>query len=93
MMIDRIGQISHVQTDSRIGRGNQAGEGRADSISLSRDAMEMADLFRITEYIKSVDVTDESRIAAFREKINDPSYINERVLGATADKIMEAFGL
>jgi negative regulator of flagellin synthesis FlgM len=31
----------------------------------------------------------EERIAELREKINDPSYINDRLLGETADRILE----
>jgi hypothetical protein len=28
-----------------------------------------------------------------RQKLQDPNYINEKVLGAVADGIMESFGL
>ena len=93
MMVDRIGQLNPMQVDSRIGRNEQVrGGDRSDSISLSAGAMERAEVYQVVELIKAAEVMDEARIAALREKINDPSYINETI-SATAGRIMDAFGL
>jgi negative regulator of flagellin synthesis FlgM len=55
--------------------------------------LEKAEIYQVVELIKSSPEIGEDRIAELREKINDPSYINERLVDATADKIMDAFGL
>jgi len=94
MMIDRVGQLNPIQVDNRIGRNDQVrGGDRSDSISLSAEAMQRAEVYQVAELVKASEVVDDARISALREMINDPSYLNERVIGATADRIMDAFGL
>jgi len=94
MMVDRIGQVNPVQMENRIGKADQVqGGSRFDSISLSPEAREMAEVYQVAELVRSAEVLDEARIASLRERINDPSYFNERTISATADRIMEAFGL
>jgi negative regulator of flagellin synthesis FlgM len=52
-----------------------------------------AEVYQVVELIKSAPELDEIQIASLREKINDPAYLNERTMSATADRIMDAFGL
>ncbi|MCL2193810.1 MAG: flagellar biosynthesis anti-sigma factor FlgM [Treponema sp.] len=94
MVVDRLGQLNPVQLENRIGRNDQVrGGDRSDSISLSAEAMAQAEAYQIAELAKAAEVLDEARIAELRERINDPSYFNERTIIATADRIMDAFGL
>jgi len=94
MMVDRIGQLNHVQLENRIGRNDQIrGGDRFDSISLSSEAMEIAEIYQVAEAVKSSEVLSDARIAELKARINDPSYLNERTITATADRIMDAFGL
>jgi negative regulator of flagellin synthesis FlgM len=93
MMVERIGQLNPIQPGNRPGRSDQLREGdRTDSISLSPEAREKAEIYQVVELIKAVPELDDSQIAALREKINDPAYINGTI-GATADRIIDAFGL
>jgi len=93
MMVERIGQLNPIQPGNRPGRSDQLREGdRTDSISLSPEAREKAEIYQVVELIKAVPELDDSQIAALREKINDPEYINGTI-GATADRIIDAFGL
>ena len=93
MMVERIGHLNPIQPGNKPGRSDQLREGdRTDSISLSSEAREKAEIYQVVELIKSVPGLDDSQIAALREKINDPAYINGTI-GATADRIMDAFGL
>ncbi|MCL2269763.1 MAG: flagellar biosynthesis anti-sigma factor FlgM [Treponema sp.] len=93
MMVERIGHLDPIQPGNRTGKSDQLrGGDRADSISLSPEAREKAELFQVVELIKSAPSLDDAQIAALREKINDPAYINGTI-GATADRIMDAFGL
>ncbi|MDR2716931.1 MAG: flagellar biosynthesis anti-sigma factor FlgM [Treponema sp.] len=94
MMVERIGQLNPIQPGNRPGKSDPLrGGDRTDSISLSPEAKEKAELYQVVELIKSVPTLDDAQIAALREKINDPAYLNERTISATADRIMDAFGL
>jgi negative regulator of flagellin synthesis FlgM len=94
MMVERIGPLDPIQPGNKPGKSDPLrGGDRTDSISLSPEARERAEIYQVVELIKSAPDLDDSQIAALREKINDPSYLNERTIGATADGIMDAFGL
>ncbi|MCL2066727.1 MAG: flagellar biosynthesis anti-sigma factor FlgM [Treponema sp.] len=93
-MINRIGQLDPIQPGKKPGRNDPVGgNDRTDSITLSPEAKEKAEMIQVVELIKSAPDIDELRIAELRQKINDPSYLNERVINATAEKIMAAFGV
>ena len=93
MMVERIGHLNPIQPGNKPGKSDQLRVGdRTDSISLSTEAREKAELYQVVELIKSAPELDDSQIAALREKINDPAYINGTI-GATADRIMDTFGL
>ena len=94
MMVERIGQLDPIQPGNRPGKSDQLrGGDKTDSISLSPEAREKAELYQIVELIKSAPDLDDAQIAALREKINDPSYLSERTIDVTAGRIMDAFGL
>ena len=83
-----------IQPGNKPGKSDQLREGdRSDSISLSPEAREKAELYQVVELIKAVPELDDAQILALREKINDPAYFNERTISGTADRIMDAFGL
>lgn len=93
-MIDRVGAINLVQQGKNTGWNNQVNRtAQTDSITLSSEALEKSELYRATELVSSAADMRADRIAELKKKINDPSYINEAIINATADKIMEVFGL
>ena len=90
MTIDRIGSIDPIQPGKKPGRAREAGENRGtDSIDISSAAQEKAELFRVKELVASASDLRAERVAELKEKINDPSYINDKVINATADKILD----
>jgi negative regulator of flagellin synthesis FlgM len=94
MTINPISHVDPIPPGKRPGRSDSvAGSDRNDTIDLSAEARERAELYQVVELIKSAPDMDDARIAELREKINDPAYINETVINATADNIMSAFGL
>jgi len=94
MTIDRINPTEPLQPGKKTGRGGELERGeKTDSISLSSEAMEKAELLRAMELVSSADDVRVDRVAELKAKINDPSYINDTILRATADRIMDAFGL
>ena len=90
MTIDRIGQLDPIQPNKRVGRSNPVeGTDKTDSINLSPEAKHKAEVYQVVELIKSAPDLSDARIAELRQKINDPSYINEKVINATADRIID----
>ena len=90
MTIDRIGSIDPIQPGKKPGRIGQVNESpKTDSISISLEAQERAELLRIQELAAASPDVRADRIAELKERINDPSYIDERVLNATADKLID----
>lgn len=94
MMVGRIGPLDPVQPEKRPGKSEAfRGGDRADSIDVSQKAREKAEMYQVAEMVKSAPELDEVQIAALREKINDPAYFDARTITATADRIMDVFGL
>jgi len=92
MVIDRIGPLEPIPSGKRPGRSEKVGgNDKADSINLSAQAVEQAERYQVLELIRSAPDLDEARIAELRQKINDPSYLNQRVINATAENILNAW--
>ena len=92
MTVNRIGHVDPIPTGKKPGRSEPSGgNDRADTINLSSDAMKKAEVYQVVELIKSAPEADEARIAELRQKINDPSYLNDKVIKATADNILNAW--
>lgn len=95
MRIDQIGGINplnNVQSTKRT-QGSGSVKSAPDSISVSAEAKEMAEAF----YLKGIaDETPDVRtdlVAQIKEKIKDPNYLNPQTINATAERIMQAYGL
>jgi len=65
----------------------------SDAVSVSSEAAEKADLYHAIELVSQVNDLRMDKIAELKQKINDPSYINEKVLTETANKIIDSLGL
>jgi negative regulator of flagellin synthesis FlgM len=93
MTVDRINPMEPLQPGKKAGQSGQIKRGKEnDSISLSSEAVEKAELFRTMEMVSAADDVRAERVAELRAKINDPSYINDTIINATADRILDAFG-
>jgi negative regulator of flagellin synthesis FlgM len=94
MTIDRINPLDPIQPGKKPGRTGQVSKDvTPDSISLSSEAVEKAELYRAMELVSAAEDLRADRIAELKKKINDPSYIDDAVIKTTADRIMDAFGL
>jgi len=90
MTIDRIGSIDPIQPGKKPERANQvSGSSKADSISISSEAVAKAELYRVRELVAAAPELRLERIEELKAKINDPSYLNSEVIGATADKLID----
>jgi negative regulator of flagellin synthesis FlgM len=93
MTIDRINPLEPIQPGKKSGRSEQVSKAQTDSISLSEEAVEKAELYRAVELVSPASAVRADRVAELKKKITDPTYINDAIIKATADKIMDAFGL
>jgi len=92
MTIKPVGHVEPIPTGKRPGRNEPVGgDNKADIINLSSKAVEQAEKYQVLELIKSAPELDDARIAELRDKINDPAYINDRVVNATAENIVNAW--
>ena len=91
MTIERIGSLDPIQPGKKPSGANQVKESReADSISISSEAQEKAEILKTQELAAAVPELRAERVAELKEKINDPAYINDTVINATADKLIDA---
>jgi negative regulator of flagellin synthesis FlgM len=90
MTIDKIGSIDPIQPGKKPGQANHARETpKSDSISISSEAMEKAELYRAIEWAAAAPDVRAERVAELKAKINDPAYLNDQVIDATADKLID----
>jgi len=91
MTIDRVGQIDPIQPGKRPGKIGQVNESpKSDVIDISSEALEKAELHRTQELAASAPDVRLERVAELKEKINDPAYLDEKVISATANKLIDA---
>jgi len=92
MTIDRVGHLEPIPSGKKPGRNEHVrGGDNKDTISISTEAAKEAERYQVLELIKSVPEMDDARIAELRQKIDDPAYINKKVLNATAENILNAW--
>ncbi len=90
MTIDRLNSMDPIRDPQKPSSGGKPEKARGgDSIAISSDASEKADLFRAIELAKAAPDQSSARIAELKAKIDDPSYIDDAVLSMTADRIID----
>lgn len=92
MTVNRVGHVEPIPPGKKPGRNEQVGgNSKIDTINLSAEAVEQAEKYQVLELIKSTPELDDARIAELRQKIDDPAYLNEKVINATAENILNAW--
>lgn len=90
MIIDRLNSIDPIRDPQKSASNGKAGKAAGgDSISISSDAAQKADLYKAFELAKAAPEVRADRVAELKAKINEPSYINDAVVSMTADKIVD----
>lgn len=91
MMIDRVGSIDPIQPGKKTGRADQVNQRpKTDSISISSEAVEKAELYRVREMAAAAPDTRAEKVEELKIKINDPSYLNKEMINATAERLIDA---
>jgi negative regulator of flagellin synthesis FlgM len=94
MMIDKVSGINQINNLQSTKRTSSASNVKAsDQISVSEEAKAMAEAYKLEQIAKETPDIREDLVEAIKQKIQDPNYLNEATLFATADKILSAYGL
>lgn len=94
MTIERLGPIDPIQKFNKTQKSSKPVDAKeTDSIAFSDEAKLKAQLYRISEEVSKTEDVRSDRIAEVKKNLEDPSYIDEKVLGTVADRIMDVFGI
>jgi negative regulator of flagellin synthesis FlgM len=93
MTIDRLGYVDPVANYNRAARISRPARPLGkDSIDLSEEAQAKAELLRAMDSVRKAPDIREDRIAEVKKRLEDPDYINDKVKGVVADRIVDMFG-
>ena len=90
--VNNVSQVNNVQNLRKT--ENTAKVSRdVDSISVSAEAKEMAEIYYMDKVAKETPDVRADRVAEVKEKLKDPNYLNDAVIKSAADKFLSAIGL
>ena len=94
MTIDPVGPVDPVQSFKKVPKAEQPRvvDGK-DSVQLSDEAKSMAEMYHAKELANNSPEVRADRVAEAKAKLQDPSYITDKVIDELADRLMESFGL
>ncbi len=95
MMIDKISGVNPLNNLQNTKRTNNVStvNTSSDEISISNEAKALADAYYLDKVAKETPDVRENLVEAVKQKIQDPNYLNDATIAATADQILSAFGL
>ena len=95
MRINRLGGLNPLNnvTSTQKATAKSSIAPQTDTISISDEAKEMAEVYFMSEVAKETPDVRTDLIEQIKEKIKDPNYLNSAVIESAADKIMESFGI
>ena len=89
MTIGRIDAVEPIQ-NKNIGKPSPAAKNlQGDSVHISAEAKEKAEWFETIEIVSSVPDVRSDLVAELKAKINDPSYLNEKIVSGTAERLLD----
>ena len=94
MTIEGLGPVDPVSKYNKTEKTEKTSKSdKKDSINVSAEAKSMGELYKAAENVKAADDVRQDRIAEVKEKLKDPSYINDRIIDSVAENIMEMFNI
>lgn len=94
MTIDRIGPVDPVSKLNKTTKTQKAApKEKTDSVNVSSEAKNMAEIYKAAEVVKATSDVRVDKIEEIKRKLEDPSYIDDKVLSSVADSVMDVFGL
>ncbi len=94
MTIERLGPVDPIQQYNKSDKVNKPQKTQsADSITVSDEAKLRSEIMQAIEMARDVPDIRQDRVEEVRAKLQDPSYIDDRVVDMVADEILSAFGI
>ena len=94
MTIDKLGPVDPVSKYNKTEKVTKpSNRDKTDSISFSEEAKSKGEVYKITEEVKLSPEIRQDRIDEVKKKLEDPNYINDKVVEAVAEKVMDLFQL
>ena len=90
--VNNVSQVNNVQNLRKTESSAKVSRD-VDSISVSAEAKEMAEIYYMDKVAKETPDVRADRVAAVKEKLKDPNYLNDAVIKSAADKFLSAIGL
>ncbi len=94
-MINGVNNVSQVNFEQNVRKTESSAKVNrdVDSISVSDEAKEMAEIYYMDKVASETPDVRADRVAAVKEKLKDPNYLNDAVIKSAADKFLSAIGL
>lgn len=94
MTIDRLNGLEPIKSVDQVRKAPKTKTSSvADTVSVSREARRLSDANIALEAVRKAPDVREEKVAEVKKKFEDPSYINNALLGLVAEKIMDDYGL
>ena len=95
MMIDKISGVNPLNNVQNTKRTSSADNVKSapDSISVSDEAKAMADAYYLNKVADETPDVRADLVEQIKQKIQDPNYLNDATISATADRILSSYGL
>ncbi len=95
MMINGVSNVTQVNNVQNLRKTENTAKvtESSDTVTVSREAKEMAEIYFMDKVAAETPDVRADKIAEIREKIKDPSYLNDAIINSAADKFLSAIGL
>ncbi|MFP4490457.1 MAG: flagellar biosynthesis anti-sigma factor FlgM [Spirochaetaceae bacterium] len=94
MNIERLGPvepISKLNKNSKTQKPEKAEQ--KDSVNISSDAKTMGEVYKVAEQVKAGSDIRWDRVEQVKKNLEDPNYIDNKVVESVADSIIDLFGI
>lgn len=94
MTIDKLGPVNPVSKYNKTEKVEKpSNRDNTDSISFSEEAKSKGEVYKVSEEVKLTPEIRQDRIDEVKKKLEDPSYIDDTVVEAVAEQVMDLFEL
>jgi negative regulator of flagellin synthesis FlgM len=94
MTIDRLGPVDPVTKINKTGKPTKVEkQAPTDTVAVSEEARRSAALQQTADIVRATPDVRMDRIEEVKAKLQDPNYIDETVVEAVADRLLDVFGV
>lgn len=94
MTIDKLGPINPAAKFNKAEKvAKPLNREKTDSIDFSEEAKSKGEVYKVSEEVKLTPEIRQDRIDEVKKKLEDPNYIDDTVVEAVAEKVIDLFQL